>query len=259
MRRERFLIPTSGFKGPVVKPEAISREVLDLKSLPSGGLSAGPGEERILHSGPAWLGDVRPAERLTFAGYRPDDETLRLCLVLDIDPEAERLVLFPLAGGRSPLEVLAEPREKGALKRLVRKVGEGGDIPSGSLVLSLSRLLKEGRLGPPLPKPGRVYAVAANYPSHLEEDLALHEPNEKRSVLRLVRPRVFLKHPPPWRHLGLSCRTSRLNSAACLVLSTRLPIRRPSRCRPSGPESGTRLSLPASTTKLRSASFWDRS
>jgi 2-keto-4-pentenoate hydratase/2-oxohepta-3-ene-1,7-dioic acid hydratase in catechol pathway len=62
------------------------------------------------------------------------------------------------------------------------------------LRLSLRAAIAEKRLGPPIPDPRRVLAVVANYPSHLQHDLAT-DPAQISAIAK-TPPRLFLKHPP---------------------------------------------------------------
>lgn len=107
--RRRFLLITGlvfllGCPVPVVKPEAFDQALLQRRPLPADQLSQAADGERIVVPGAQWLSDVKPTDRLTFAGYRPAPGVNQPCLVLALDHAKDRIILLPLPEGRSPLE-----------------------------------------------------------------------------------------------------------------------------------------------------------
>jgi 2-keto-4-pentenoate hydratase/2-oxohepta-3-ene-1,7-dioic acid hydratase in catechol pathway len=66
------------------------------------------------------------------------------------------------------------------------------DLPVRDIPLHLV----QERLTSPIPQPRQIFAVAANYPSHLFIDLSLPHKSGLIARLRQARPRVFQKYPP---------------------------------------------------------------
>jgi len=106
------------------------------------------------------------------------------------------LTLLPLAAGETSLSVLATPERRAELNEVLRRYAQDKALPAGvePIPLALREAVAERRLGPPIPDPKRVLAVAANYPSHLEHDLATN-PSSIEAIAQ-TPPRLFLKHPP---------------------------------------------------------------
>jgi 2-keto-4-pentenoate hydratase/2-oxohepta-3-ene-1,7-dioic acid hydratase in catechol pathway len=183
-----LLAAAQGCGTPVVKPDA-----MDPGALARPPVSAGVevvGDERRVAPGIAWMSDVRPREHLVFAALRRSHGAATFAVVVACDPGRDRLALLPLADGETPLDALADADRRAELETLAR-----ADAPAGLVELPLEDTVRAGRLGVPLPPPRRVYAVAANYPSHVVHDLGFADAAEWRSVLAAGRPRVFLKHP----------------------------------------------------------------
>ena len=183
---------------PVVKPKAFDPDVLKRKPVPADFLVPREEGERELLPDPAWMECVDPAANLTFAGYRAVPGELTFCLVLRCDPAADSLVLLPLRHNQSPLTALAECDYREDLRQSSERFARGaqGDVRSDDLIsVSLRQAIDERRIGPPVPPPRHVFAVAANYPSHLEHDLAIDLAG-KRETLMKSRARVFVKYPP---------------------------------------------------------------
>jgi 2-keto-4-pentenoate hydratase/2-oxohepta-3-ene-1,7-dioic acid hydratase in catechol pathway len=186
----------------VVKTEALDQRAL--RDTPIAERLVGKPDaygERALDPSPAWLcpGDspLRP-QGLTFVGLRAEDGSPRFTLLLGCEAEQDRLTLLPLAEGESPLHALAQPERRAALQSARETYAAGAGAPphgSGAVALSLSQAVTQGLLASPLPAPAHVYAVAANFPSHLVSDLALKQPELPRA-LAASRPRVFVKYPP---------------------------------------------------------------
>ena len=151
------------------------------------------GGDYILDPQLAWLNDVKPSAALTFVNLRSKGGNCYY-LVLKIDLAADTLILLPLRPDETPLSVLADGGRREELEKTV-------SLPSvqGSVEVSLSASIASRQFGSPLPTPQRVYAVAANYPSHLQYDLGVAQRDNLRDLLSRARPRVFLKFPvtPP--------------------------------------------------------------
>ncbi|MHC4428267.1 MAG: fumarylacetoacetate hydrolase family protein, partial [Planctomycetota bacterium] len=184
-----------GCSTPVAKLDALDPDVLARWPLPGRYLKPAAKDEHRLVPGPGWLADIDPAAHLTFAGYRQRPGVVRFAVVTACEPEEDRLVLLLLEEGETPLDVVADERRRRELTNLVQAPAQ--QAASADVVeLSIERAVSERLLGPPLPTPGRIFAVAANIPSHLAGDLAVDDVDELRSLISAARPRVFLKHPP---------------------------------------------------------------
>lgn len=185
-----LLVGLPGCQAPVVKSEAIASQVLatpPAKSL----VSKSRGDERILTPDPAWM-ELDSNQSLTFAGYRSNPKRpaqVLYSVVVTCDPAKDLLVLLPLAKHETPLTVLANPGRQRTLEKAVRT-----SRPSAAMTLSLRKTIDEKRLASPLPTPGRIFAAAANYPSHGLHDLAA-DPEVVASFSN-SRARVFQKFPP---------------------------------------------------------------
>ena len=185
-----------GCSPSVVKKEAFDKDVLSRRSLPSAYLSAANGGELIIKPGTHWLGDVDPKTHLTFAGFRMGENTVRYCILLECVPATDSLVLLPLEKGETPLTVLNDSSRRTELRKSVTLWQKGLLTDESLIETSLKEVVKNRLLGSPLPNPKHVYAVAANYPSHLKYDLAVANIEDKLGLLKKARPRVFLKFPP---------------------------------------------------------------
>jgi 2-keto-4-pentenoate hydratase/2-oxohepta-3-ene-1,7-dioic acid hydratase in catechol pathway len=189
-----LLVVLAGCRAPVVKTDALDEALLARRPLPADQLEAdGRGEWRLT-PGAAWLADVDPAARLTFAGWRTGGGGVVFAVVLVCDPAADRLVLLPLHADETPLDVLGSADRAAALRAATR--ADADALAEHVIETSLRDAIEQRRLGPPIPTPRHVFAVAANYPSHLAHDLARRDTASKRRALAAARPRVFLKFPP---------------------------------------------------------------
>ena len=180
---------------PLVKPDAFDRQVLQEEPLPSTHLHpALDGAELVVEESADWM-RLWP-DRLTFVGYRTGSNERIYCLVLECLPEEDRLTLLPLAEGETSLSVLAMPERRAELTEAVKRYAQDRAMPEGVELISvaLRDAVADRRLGPPIPDPRRVFAVAANYPSHLVHDLET-KPENVEKIAR-TPPRLFLKHPP---------------------------------------------------------------
>jgi 2-keto-4-pentenoate hydratase/2-oxohepta-3-ene-1,7-dioic acid hydratase in catechol pathway len=189
------LVVCGACAAPLVKPEAFDRHVLHEAPLPANFLRPTPdGEEIVLLESAEWM-RLRP-EHLTFVGYRTSATERRYCLVLECVPEEDRLTLLPLDTGETSLSVLAGPERRAELTEIARRYAQHRALPAGAepISVALREAVAERRLGPPIPDPRRVLAVAANFPSHLQYDLAT-DPADIEKIAQ-TPPRLFLKHPP---------------------------------------------------------------
>jgi 2-keto-4-pentenoate hydratase/2-oxohepta-3-ene-1,7-dioic acid hydratase in catechol pathway len=189
------LLVCAACASPLVKPEAFDPAVLGEMSLPAGHLHpALDGKELVLEESADWM-RLRP-EHLTFVGYRISASERIYCLVLECVPEQDRLTLLPLAAGETSLSVLVSPERRAELTEAAKRYAQDRALPAGvdPISVALREAVAERRLGPPIPDPRRVLAVAANYPSHLEHDLAM-DPGSMAAIAK-TPPRLFLKYPP---------------------------------------------------------------
>ena len=190
----------------VAKKDAQDSDIIGRTPLPGAYLTAEAGAANIIQPGRHWLGRVGADAGLTFAGWRDTDGTLRFCLVILCDPEADRLVLLPLGKHETPLTVLSDPTRRQEEDRRVvsiRRALATGPPPLPLIDVGIAEAIDNRRLGPPLPSPRQVLAVAANFPSHLKLDLAIDDPLVI-AALRRTRPRLFLKYPPVFPLSGLT-------------------------------------------------------
>ncbi len=180
---------------PIVKPDAFDPTVLRETPFPANRLRpALDGEEIVVEESADWM-RLRP-EHLTFVGYRTSATERIYCLVLECIPEQNRLTLLPLAPGETSLSVLASPERRAELTEAAKRFVQHSAMPADGepISIALRDAVAEQKLGPPIPDPRRVLAVAANYPSHLVHDLET-DPDSIESI-RKTPPRLFLKHPP---------------------------------------------------------------
>jgi 2-keto-4-pentenoate hydratase/2-oxohepta-3-ene-1,7-dioic acid hydratase in catechol pathway len=181
---------------PLVKPDAFDPDVLAwLESRPGPLLEpALGGEELVVADSVEWM-RFRPGNHLTFVGLRPVAGPVIYCLALECAPERDFLAVIPLAKDETPLTVLTDPDRRRALSTMLEQYRKDPAGMSKQVIpLSLRQAIDRKGLGPPIPEPRRVLAVAANYPSHLRHDLATH-PSQIPAIAK-TPPRLFLKHPP---------------------------------------------------------------
>jgi len=189
------LLVCASCASPLVKPGAFDPTVLQQEPLPAMRLhEAMDGAELVVEESADWM-RLQP-DHLTFVGYRVAPGERIYCLVLECLPEEDRLTLLPLAPGETSLSVLASLERRAELHEAARRYAHDRAMPPGvePISVALRVAVRERRLGPPIPDPRRVLAVAANFPSHLRHDLA----TETASIEAIAKtpPRLFLKHPP---------------------------------------------------------------
>ncbi len=179
----RLLLLGSGFilsacSTAVVKPDSWDQTVASRIAEPE---SEG---ERLVRFEPALMGvSNEQLERGVYVGVEVHGRQ-RFGRLTSCNSTADRLEVALLPEGASPLD---------------ERPGRTLSSESGErMEVSISAALA-GALSLPLPAPGRVFAVAANFPSHLEHDLAIDDVRDHRARLSAARPRVFQKFPsqPP--------------------------------------------------------------
>jgi len=179
-----------------------------LNQTPSQGayLTDDAGDAKIIQPGKHWMGRVDADAGLTFVSWRLTNGAHQFCIVVLCDPVEDRLLLLPLDDGESPLVVLTDPARRHDYERQLKTIRQelAARPSSGRLIsASLIEAVDDKRLGPPLPPPQQVLAVAANFPSHLKQDLLLEDPDVIEG-LRGTRPRVFVKYPPVFPLPGMT-------------------------------------------------------
>lgn len=185
----------TGWSPSVVKPKAQDQSTLK-KRLPAKNLLETIAEgEQAMKPGPAWLADVNPVNALTFMGITGEPDHA-YGLLLKIDPKSNRLFYAPLSPGDTPLTILADSERRASLEKSVKEWTEKKKFLAENTVRTLSLDDLTSRLTSPIPRPGRIYAVAANYPSHLFIDLSLPDKKKLLRHLKKSRPRIFQKYPP---------------------------------------------------------------
>ncbi len=201
-----LILAGGGCRPAVMKKEAQDQAIFSLTPLPGTYLTDTAGDANIIRPGRHWMGRVDAGSSLTFANWRNTDGTRRFCIVVLCNPDDDRLVLLPLPEDETPLTVLSEPGRRQVYEQqlaAVRQAMAKGPAPAGLISVSLEGAIADRRLGPPLPPPRQVLAVAANFPSHLRMDLAIDDP-QVIEALRNTRPRVFLKFPPVFPLSGMA-------------------------------------------------------
>jgi len=189
-----LVLAFAGCASPIVKPEAFDPDVL------SRARSRGPlitpdldGEELLVADSVEWM-RLRPGDDLTFVGLRPAAGKIAYCLALECVPERDLLVVLPLNDGETPLTALGDGNRRAALTASLRQYRQDPVGMDQLVSLSLREAIDQKKLGPPIPDPRRVLAVAANFPSHLLHDLATDPPC--LAAIAKTPPRIFLKFPP---------------------------------------------------------------
>lgn len=177
------------------KPEALDNTALEARLPVASLLQSSPGGERVLPSGPLWLATLKPQQELTFLGVAGEEDHA-YGVLLEIDLENERLRYLPLPAGKSPLSILMQPERRAALEKQVMDWPEAKSRISELLVKNIPLHQVQERLTSPIPQPKQIFAVAANYPSHLFIDLSLPDKSQLIERLRQARPRLFQKYPP---------------------------------------------------------------
>ena len=179
----------------LVKQKALDKAALETRLPDKSLLQKASGGERTLTPGPLWLASLNPQKELTFLGVTGEEDHAYGAL-LEIDLSKERLSYLPLRADETPLSLLADLDRRAALEELVTAWPEGRGRLACPLVKDVSLHEISERLTFPIPQPRQIFAVAANYPSHLFTDLSLPKKTELIDLLRQARPRLFQKYPP---------------------------------------------------------------
>jgi 2-keto-4-pentenoate hydratase/2-oxohepta-3-ene-1,7-dioic acid hydratase in catechol pathway len=193
-----FCVFSYGCSSPIVKPGAFDPAILKRTPLPGSLITQAKSGEHTVISDIGWMEGINSTKNLTFAGFRSDSTSFLFCLVIACDPVNDKLVLLPLNEEETPLAALADHTRRNELKKKVDNCKTDGKNCSANpeyISVSLSQAIAEKKLGSPLPKPGKIFAVAANFPSHIKHDLAIKDP-AALETLGKTRARVFLKYPP---------------------------------------------------------------
>jgi 2-keto-4-pentenoate hydratase/2-oxohepta-3-ene-1,7-dioic acid hydratase in catechol pathway len=184
-----------GCSPTMVKQNALDKAALETRLPDNSLIQTVPGGERKLTPGPLWLASLKPQKELTFLGVQ-DEGGQSYGAILEIDLINDRLRYLPLMADETPLSILAKPERRVVLEKLVKIWDEGrGSVAENQIREVLLHEVSE-RLTFPIPQPRQIFAVAANYPSHLFDDLSLPRESELIELLQLARPRLFQKYPP---------------------------------------------------------------
>ncbi len=179
---------------PIVKPEAFDPDVLASAQMHGPLIEpALDGAELVVDDSGQWM-RLRPGDLLTFVGYRPTPDQIVYCLALECVPERDLLVVLPLGENETPIGVLADANRRAALTASLLQYRKDPESMIQVIPLALRATIEQKKLGPPIPNPRRVLAVAANYPSHLQHDLDT-DPAQIPAIAK-TPPRLFMKYPP---------------------------------------------------------------
>ena len=182
----------AGCGTPASKPDGLDLTVLE--GTPFRTVDSEAAVATRLVGDPSWLVGFDPTDRLAFVALREESGATSFCLVLACAVGADRLHLLRLPSGEHPVDALVDARRRDELRARVTAHHLGRPV-AGAFAVPLTETLANARLGTPIPRPRNVYAVAANFPSHLEQDLAIDGGHTRRQLLRGARARVFRKHP----------------------------------------------------------------
>jgi len=190
-----FALLLTGCSAKFAKLEAQDHTALT-KRLPTKGLLQEMKDgEQAISPGPDWLAGINPRKNLIFLGVTGEPDHV-FGTLLNIDLKANILHYAPLSPEDTPLTVLADREQRMALKELTMSWSEEAESLAGTSVRTIPLDNLNKKLTSPIPRPGRIYAVAANYPSHLFVDLSLPDKKELITHLQKARPRIFQKYPP---------------------------------------------------------------
>ncbi|MBW2476052.1 MAG: fumarylacetoacetate hydrolase family protein [Deltaproteobacteria bacterium] len=177
------------------KQKAVDMAALAQRLPDSRLLQPAAGGEQVLSPDEAWLSAIKPQKQLTFIGITGETDHAFGAL-LEIDLNKKYLRYLPLPSDETPLSILNNPENLITLRDIVQSwpSGSGRFGPSFTRTIPLTQIHE--RLAAPIPPPKQIVAVAANYPSHLFNDLALSDNAQLIGQLRQARPRIFQKYPP---------------------------------------------------------------
>lgn len=176
------------------KFDALDEEYLNLKPLPANYINEDQSGLKHINPETAWFSDISTIPELVFARLRKDNNAESYAIVINIDHENDEIVFLPLEGNETPLDVLAKNEKKSYILSKLKEYQSKKSL-SSARSYSLKKLIAENKLASPLPEPSHIFAVAANYPSHLKYDLGIKNATSYINELASARPRVFLKYP----------------------------------------------------------------
>lgn len=179
----------------MAKPEAMDSAAIETRLPIASLLQKTRDGELALVPGPLWLADLKPQQELTFLGVLGAEDHA-YGVLLEIDSGNTRLRYLPLPVGESPLSILTQPERRTALEKQVMAWPETKNTFTDLPVRDIPLHEINDRLTSPIPQPRQIFAVAANYPSHLFIDLSLPDKSGLIARLRQARPRLFQKYPP---------------------------------------------------------------
>ena len=176
------------------KLDALDEEYLSQKPIPANYIKEDQNGLKHIKPETAWFSDIPTTSKLVFARLRANDNAESFAIVANIDHENDEIVFLLLENNESPLDVLAKNEKKSYYLNKLKEFQSKKSLP-GIQSYSLKKLIAENQLASPLPEPTHIFAVAANYPSHLKYDLGIKNATSYVNVLASARPRVFLKYP----------------------------------------------------------------
>lgn len=185
----------AGCAPAIVKQVGLDNHALQTRLPVASLLQAETGDEWVLTPGPLWLASLRPQQELTFLGIKGAADHA-YGVLFEIDLDNDRLRYLPLPTGESPLSILTQPERLAVLEKQVMDWPEAKNRFTDLPVRDISLLQVKERLTSPIPEPKQIFAVAANYPSHLFIDLSLPDKPGLIARLKKARPRLFRKYPP---------------------------------------------------------------
>lgn len=176
------------------KFEALDEKYLKQKPIPANYIEENENGLKQIKPETAWFSDVSATSKLIFARLRKANNKESFAIVANVDHEKDEIVFLPLEGNETPLDILAKNEKKAYYLSKLKEYKSNKSLPSAQ-GYSLKKLIAENKLASPLPEPSHIFAVAANYPSHLEYDLGIKDAIRFEDELASSRPRVFLKYP----------------------------------------------------------------
>ncbi len=146
----------------------------------------------------AWLKSIKPEDNVTFVSYRTIDKNI-FCVVLDCNVTQNEIVLYPIGDNRSPVGIVMNPEYRKEFSKLIEDYhNETLDKRTNDKIIraDLSQSIADKMYGSPIPVSNQVFAVAMNFSSHIERDLAFDFDEKSREIMGKAAPRVFFKYPP---------------------------------------------------------------
>ena len=184
-----------GCSTKIVKPKALDTSFLESNYKLNKLLKKAEDEQSIVNPDILWMDGIDSRTDLTFAALRQEAGKKIFCLVLDCSPDKDSLILLPLESDETPISVLADNRKLRDLRQIAELYNPEKTLHDEIIRVSIKEAIHKKLLGSPLPEPKHIYAVAANFPSHLNYDLAIDDIESKKKILNKALARVFLKYP----------------------------------------------------------------